>query len=100
MPLLATLDAAAFDALPDKTEIGKDSYVKNEKDNTFTGGAIQNIKDFVQAIRAGTVLNNGAESVQSTYTGILGRMAASRERMVTWDEMVASNTAYDGKNGM
>jgi predicted dehydrogenase len=72
----------------------------SEKDNTFTGGAIQNMKDFVEAMRAGTVLNNGAESVQSTYTGILGRMAASRERMVTWDEMVASNKAYDGTNGM
>lgn len=35
MPLLATLDAAAFDALPDKTELGKDSYVKNEKENVY-----------------------------------------------------------------
>ncbi|MGE0294945.1 MAG: hypothetical protein AB7P97_21575 [Hyphomonadaceae bacterium] len=35
MPLLATLDEAAYNALPDKTTIGKDAFVKNEKENNF-----------------------------------------------------------------
>jgi len=35
MPLLAILDQAAFDALPDQTVLGKDSYLKNEKENNF-----------------------------------------------------------------
>ncbi|MBN8730786.1 MAG: Gfo/Idh/MocA family oxidoreductase [Acidobacteria bacterium] len=80
---------------------GEQPWNGSEKDNTFTGGAIQNIKDFIQAVKAGNpVLNNGAESAQSNYTGILGRMAAARERVVTWDEMMASATPYDGRNDM
>ncbi len=35
MPLLAILEQAAFDALADETVLGKDSYVKDEKTNTF-----------------------------------------------------------------
>ncbi|CAN5508320.1 hypothetical protein BH10ACI2_BH10ACI2_04260 [soil metagenome] len=35
MPLLAILDEAAFTELPDETVVGKDSYIKNEKTNSF-----------------------------------------------------------------
>jgi len=35
MPLQAILEAADFDALPDTTILGKDSFVKNEKENKF-----------------------------------------------------------------
>lgn len=35
MPLLAVLAPDAFDGLPDETVIGKDSYVKDEKENVF-----------------------------------------------------------------
>lgn len=35
MPLQAILEAAEFDALPDVTVLGKDSFVKNEKENKF-----------------------------------------------------------------
>lgn len=35
MPLLAILDEAAFNALPDDTVLGKDSFIKDEKTNTF-----------------------------------------------------------------
>ena len=62
-----------------------------DKDDTFTGGAITNIKNFVESIRTGNLLNVVAEGVQSNLTAILGRMAAYRERMVTWDEMMRSN---------
>jgi hypothetical protein len=35
MPLLAILDEAAFNVLPDETALGKDSYIKDEKTNTY-----------------------------------------------------------------
>lgn len=35
MSLRAIIDSAAFDALPDETVIGKDSFKKNEKDNHY-----------------------------------------------------------------
>lgn len=35
MPLQAHIEAAAFDALPDVTVLGKDSFVKNEKEGKF-----------------------------------------------------------------
>lgn len=35
MPLLAIIDEAAFTALADETVLGKDSFIKDEKTNTF-----------------------------------------------------------------
>lgn len=35
MPLLAILDEAAFNALPDATSLGKDSYLKDEKTGAY-----------------------------------------------------------------
>ncbi len=62
-----------------------------EKDDTFREGAIANVKNFIESIRSGRLLNNAAESVESNLTAILGRMAAYNERTVTWDEMLRSN---------
>ena len=61
------------------------------KDDTFTGGAITNVKDFVESIRSGKYLNVVADGVESNLTAILGRMAAYRNTTVTWDEMMRSN---------
>ena len=65
-----------------------------EKDDTFTGGCITNIKNFVESIRAGKPVNNVADAVESNFTGILGRMAAYRGGTVTWDEMLASTEKW------
>jgi predicted dehydrogenase len=65
-----------------------------EKDDTFTGGCITNIKNFVAAIRAGKPVNNVETAVESNFTGILGRMAAYKGAMVTWDEMMASTEKW------
>ena len=62
-----------------------------EKDDTFSGGAITNVKNFVESVQTGRYLNSVADGVESNLTAILGRMAAYRERMVTWDEMMRSN---------
>jgi predicted dehydrogenase len=62
-----------------------------DKDDTFRQGAIENVKNFVTAIKAGKTLNNVEESVASTLTSILGRTAAYQQRLVTWDEMMKRN---------
>ena len=70
---------------------GDTKWNGTEKDDTFTGGAVTNIKNFVESIRAGKPLNNVAESVESNLTAVLGRMAAYRGGTVSWDEMMRSN---------
>lgn len=58
-----------------------------EKDETMRSTA-ENVKTFVEAVRAGKPINNAATSAESTFTAILGRMAAERESIVSWDEML------------
>jgi predicted dehydrogenase len=77
---------------------GENKWTGTEKDDTFKGGAIQNAKDFIQSIRENKPINNAVESVRSNLTCILGRQAATRERMVTWAEMMATTVRYDGRN--
>lgn len=77
---------------------GKVKWTGAEKDPTFKDGAVQNMKAFVESIRSGKYLNNAEESVRSNLTAILGRMAASREQVVTWDQMMKTSEKYDGKN--
>ncbi len=81
---------------------GKTAFIAGEKpwtgpatDDTFRGGAVNNIKMFVEAIRAGKLVNNASESVQSNLTAILGRTAAYRRTTVTWDEMMRDNERLD-----
>lgn len=66
-----------------------------EKDNTGGQGTIDNIKAFVESVRAGRTLNNTALAAESTLTAVLGRMAAYGERVVTWDEMMRSDEKLD-----
>lgn len=68
-----------------------------DKDDTFRGGAIDNIRVFLEAVRAGRILNNAEESIRSNLTSILGRMAAYRHGTVSWDEMMRSNEKLDGR---
>lgn len=70
---------------------GDTKWNGTEKDDTFTGGAVTNVKNFVESVRTGKPLNNAAESAQSNLTSILGRMAAYRGGEVSWDEMMRSN---------
>ncbi len=52
------------------------------------------------AIRQNKPYNESKRCANATMAGILGRMAAARQRPVTWPEMMASNTPYDGRNQM
>lgn len=76
---------------------GDTKWDGTEKDDTFTGGAVINIKNFVESVRTGKPLNNVAESVRSNLTSVLGRMAAYRGGTVSWDEMMRSNERLDAR---
>lgn len=66
-----------------------------EKDETFTSGAVTNVKNFVESIRTGNFLNNASTGADSTLTAILGRTAAYRQALVTWDEMLRTGEKLD-----
>lgn len=66
-----------------------------EKLETGRQGAVENIKAFVEGIRSGNLLNNAAETARSNLTSILGRTAAYRNAVVTWDEMLRENEKLD-----
>jgi myo-inositol 2-dehydrogenase / D-chiro-inositol 1-dehydrogenase len=68
-----------------------------EKDDTGRQGTIDNIRMFVENVRAGRTVDNAAEAAGSTLTAVLGRMAAYGQRIVTWDEMMRSNEKLDYK---
>ncbi len=74
---------------------GDKKWDGGEKDDTFNGGAVANVKAFVESIRTGTLLNNASVSAKSNLTSILGRMAAYRGGTVTWDEMMRSNESLE-----
>jgi len=68
-----------------------------QKDDTFKGGAVANVKAFVESVQTGKLLNNAATGSESTLTGILGRTAAYRQATVTWDEMMKSKEKLELK---
>ncbi|MCC6858398.1 MAG: Gfo/Idh/MocA family oxidoreductase [Bryobacterales bacterium] len=70
---------------------GEQVWKGAERDDTFTAGAIANVKRFVESIRTGRLLNNVAESVDSNLACILARTAAYRGGTATWDEMLDLN---------
>jgi predicted dehydrogenase len=67
------------------------------KDDTFRGGAIDNLKAFIESIRTGKLVNNAGGGSESTLSAILGRMAAYTGRPVTWDEMMNSRELWEMK---
>lgn len=73
---------------------GKNAWMGAEKDDTFKGGAVENVKLFVASIREGKPIYNFEESVRSNMTAILGRTAAYLNREVTWDEIEKSNEKW------
>ena len=75
--------------------LGQNPWKGADRDDTFTGGAIQNLKDFIQSVRTGNLLNNASESADSNLTSILGRTAAYRGGAVTWEEMMKLNTRLE-----
>lgn len=73
---------------------GKNAWMGAEKDDTFKGGAVENVKLFIAAVKAGQPIYNYEESIKSNLTAILGRTAAYENREVTWDEMMKSEEKW------
>jgi myo-inositol 2-dehydrogenase/D-chiro-inositol 1-dehydrogenase len=74
---------------------GDNPWAGVQKDDTFKGGAVANVKAFVESIQTGKLLNNAATGAESTLTAILGRTAAYRQTTVTWDEMLRSKEKFE-----
>jgi predicted dehydrogenase len=77
---------------------GKNSWAGPEKDDTFRGGAIENVTTFIAAIRDSRPVYNFEPSVESNLTAILGRTAAYKQRNVTWDEMMQANEKWEARD--
>jgi predicted dehydrogenase len=74
--------------------VGERPWNGAEKDDTFRGGCVTNIQTFIDAVRNGKPVNNAGMAVESNLTAILGRTAAYEQRMVTWDQMMASTERW------
>jgi len=61
----------------------------------YQEGAITNVKAFVESITTGKFINTGAPGAESTLTSVLGRIAAYRGAVVTWDEMMKENAKLE-----
>ncbi len=70
---------------------GENEWLGTKGDDTFKQGAINNVKAFIDSIRTGKLLNNAPTAVESNLTAILGRTAAYKNAVVTWDEMMQVN---------
>jgi len=68
---------------------------EGESDRGGHKSAAFNAKKFVEGIRSRQYINNVADSVKTNLTAILGRMAAYRGGVVTWDEMNRSREKYE-----
>ena len=53
------------------------------------------VKSFIGSINSGKFLNESASGATSTYTAILGRMAAEKGEPVSWEAMQNSNESID-----
>jgi hypothetical protein len=54
-------------------------------------GALTSVRNFIESIKTGQLLNNGVECCYSNLTAILGRNAAYKGSVVTWEDMLASD---------
>jgi hypothetical protein len=71
---------------------GKQFYRGGETSGIYQEGAVRNIASFYDAIQKGDVRNDTvAESVRSNLVTILGRTAAYRGAIVSWDEILRSD---------
>ena len=70
---------------------GEKSYKGGRNPNLYEDGVVVNIADFHRAIVQGDYANaTVAASVRSNLTTILGRTAAYKKDVVTWDEIMKS----------
>jgi hypothetical protein len=74
--------------------VGDKPWQGTEKDDTFRGGCVTNIQAFIDSVRNAKPINNAPTAAESNLTAILGRTAAYEQRLVTWDQMMASTERW------
>jgi myo-inositol 2-dehydrogenase/D-chiro-inositol 1-dehydrogenase len=75
---------------------GDNAWEGGVTEKLFTTGAVENLKTFEKRIRTSdNKENNAKESATSTLTCILGRTAAYKQRVVTWDEIIKANEKWN-----
>lgn len=74
---------------------GRKPYKGGPTKGMYTEGAITNLKTFEKAIRDDKPVNNSEESATSSLSTILGRMAAEKNAIITWEEMLKDDTRID-----
>jgi predicted dehydrogenase len=73
--------------------VGDDSWDANSED-AFGQAVPRKIAAFLESIRAKNYQNDVPSGAESTYTAILGRMAAYEGEERTWDKMVGGNDRF------
>jgi len=74
------------------------SRLEGNSKGLYASGAVNNIRDFHALVMEGNVANTTvAPSVRSNLTCILGRNAAYKSDVLTWDAMMKSATKLDGR---
>jgi len=63
------------------------------------GGHQNEQTEFMAALRAGKVINNGDYMVRSTRIGVLGQLACYSGKKLTWKQACESNFSYPPKDG-
>jgi predicted dehydrogenase len=75
---------------------GDHEWAGGTTDGIYKDGTVNNIKDYHASIVNGKPLYNTVEeSTKSNLSAILGRMAAYENRIVTWEEMMASKAVME-----
>lgn len=82
MPLQATIEAAEFDALPDTTTLGKDSFVKNEKENKF----FLNLPD-AEASKLAFSLTDSVNKLTENNKNLLTQKGAVNDKLKPWEAL-------------
>jgi hypothetical protein len=67
------------------------AYPRQEFKQLYTSGTVVNINEFYQAVTGGDYSNpTVAPSVRSNLTAVMGREAAYRKELLTWDALLKS----------
>jgi len=67
------------------------AYPRQDFKDLYTSGTIVNINEFYEAVTTGDYSNpTVAPSVRSNLTAVMGREAAYRKKLLTWEELIKS----------
>lgn len=76
-------------------QITGDNPWQADSDSPLDTTMVNKMQEMEESIRSGKFVNQCQQGAESTLSSILGRMAAYQERVVTWDEMMASKEKLD-----